>query len=235
MKITEMYSNSQYLHQHPGWDGEEAVLKAGWITALIKKLRLPVNDVIEAGCGSGRILAELSSRFPQATCRGYDLSPQAINIAKQYESERLHFYEADLLQDLNATAELLLLIDVLEHVPDYYGLLEGLRAKAQHFIFHIPLDLSCRGILKPELLLQQRQASGHIHYFSKEMVLWMLHDTGYQVVDWTYTKPTSDLQPGPGIKNKAKRSARNISFNLSKDKAVKWWGGYSMLIAARAI
>lgn len=235
MKITEMYSNDQYLNQHPSWDGEEAVLKATWIIGMIKKLRLPVTDIIEAGCGSGRILAELSKQFTDARLRGYDLSPQAINIAKQYESERVTFYEADLLKDGNASAELLLLIDVLEHVPDYYGMLEGLHSKAKHFIFHIPLDLSCRSILKPVLLMQQRQTSGHIHYFSKEMVLWMLHDTGYQVMDWWYTKPTSDLQAEPGFKQKAKRSARNISFNLSKDKAVKWWGGYSMLIAARAI
>lgn len=235
MKITEMYSNNQYLQQHPTWDGEEAVLKAGWINEMIRKLRLPVTDVIEAGCGSGRILTELSKQYPDACFRGYDLSPQAINISKQYESSKVTFHEADLLQDANASAELLLLIDVLEHVPDYYGLLEGLRAKAKHFIFHIPLDLCCRSILKPELLMQQRQSSGHIHYFSKEMVLWMLHDTGYQVIDWWYTKPMSDLQSESGIKKKAKRSIRNISFNLSKDRAVKWWGGYSMLIAARAI
>lgn len=235
MKITEIYSNNQYLQQHPTWDGEEAVLKAGWINDMITKLRLPVTDTIEAGCGSGRILAELSKHHPGARFRGYDLSPQAINIAKQYESGTVSFHEADLLQDANASSDLLLLIDVLEHVPDYYGMLEGLHAKAKHFIFHIPLDLCCRSILKPELLMQQRQSSGHIHYFSKEMVLWMLHDTGYQVIDWWYTKPASDLQAEPGIKKKAKRSIRNISFNLSKDRAVKWWGGYSMLIAARAI
>lgn len=235
MKITEMYANNQYLNQHPTWDGEEAVLKAGWIIDMIKKLRLPVTDIIEAGCGSGRILAELSKEFADARLRGYDLSPQAINIAKQYESDKVSFYEADLLKDASASSDLLLLIDVLEHVPDYYGMLEGLHSKSKHFIFHVPLDLCCRSILKPALLMQQRQTSGHIHYFSKEMVLWMLHDTGYQVIDWRYTKPTSDLQREPGIKKKAKKSIRNISFNLSKDRAVKWWGGYSMLIAARAI
>lgn len=235
MKITKMYTDSQYLHQHPTWDGEEAVLKAAWINEMIKKLQLPITDVIEAGCGSGRILSELSKQHPAAHFRGFDVSPQAISIAKQYENNLISFHEADLLKDSTASAELLLLIDVLEHVPDYYGLLEGLHSKAKHFIFHIPLDLCCRTILKPELLMQQRQSSGHIHYFSKEMVLWMLHDTGYQVMDWWYTKPTSDLQSEPGIKNKTKKSIRNLSFNLSKDRAVKWWGGYSMLIAARTI
>jgi SAM-dependent methyltransferase len=234
MKRTEMYSNNQYLQQHPGWDGEEAVLKAGWIRNMIEKQQLKFNEVLEAGCGSGRILAELSKHYPGTYFRGYDVSPQAIAIAKQYENDRISFYEADLFS-YNGKANLLLLIDVLEHVPDYYGLLENFHSKAEHFIFHIPLDLSCRSILKPHLLQQQRQLSGHIHYFSKEMVLWMLHDTGYQVMDWWYTKPFSDTTASGSVKNKARKTIRNLSFNLSRERAVKWWGGYSMLIAARSI
>jgi SAM-dependent methyltransferase len=235
MKQTEMYRNNQYLELHPGWDGEEAVLKAGWIRNMIDKHKLPLHEVLEAGCGSGRILAELSKHYPDALFKGFDISPQAIDIAKQYESERVLFYEAALPGAFAGKADLLLLIDVLEHVPDYYGLLENLHSKAAHFIFHIPLDLSCRSLMKPQLLHQQRQASGHIHYFSKEMALWMLHDTGYQVIDWWYTKPVDDSNPAAGVKRKTKKTLRNLSFNLSKEQAVKWWGGYSMLIGARAI
>ncbi|MGB8194597.1 MAG: class I SAM-dependent methyltransferase [Chitinophagaceae bacterium] len=235
MKRTDMYTNSQYLQQHPTWDGEEAVLKAGWIRKMIDDQQLPVDTVIEAGCGSGRILSELSKYFPAAYFKGYDLSPQAIAIAKQYQTDKINFFEANFLKEQHVVADLLLLIDVLEHVPDYYGMLEGLHSRATHYIFHIPLDLCCRSILKPELLMQQRQNSGHIHYFSKEMVLWMLHDTGYQVMDWQYTKPVSDLEAANSMKGRTKKTIRNFSFNISKDRAVKWWGGYSMLIAARAI
>ncbi|HEY0678264.1 MAG TPA: class I SAM-dependent methyltransferase [Chitinophagaceae bacterium] len=235
MKRTEMYMNDQYLQQHPGWDGEEAVLKAGWINEMIIKHRIPANEIVEAGCGSGRILAELAKAYPTSRLTGYDISPKAIAIAKELESENISFYEADMITAYPGKADLLLLIDVLEHVPDYYGLLEGLHAKASYFIFHIPLDLSCQSLLKSQLLYQQRQHSGHIHYFSKEMVMWMLHDTGYQVMDWSYTKPVSDSGPNPSVKGKTKKALRNISFNLSKEQAVKWWGGYSMLIAARPI
>jgi SAM-dependent methyltransferase len=235
MKLTEMYTNHQYLQQHPDWDAEEAVLKAGWIMNMINKHKLPMNEVVEAGCGSGRILAELSKHYPAGHFKGYDISPQAIAIAKQYQDERTEFHHADLLSAYQNKADVLLLIDVLEHVPDYYGMLESLHAKAGNFIFHIPLDLSCHSLLKPHLLEQQRQASGHIHYFSKDMVLWMLRDTGYQITDWWYTKPVSDTEAAKGIKSKTKKTIRNISFNLSREKAVKWWGGYSMLIATKAI
>jgi SAM-dependent methyltransferase len=235
MKLTEMYTNDQYLQQHPDWDGEEAVLKAGWIMSMINKHKLPMKEVVEAGCGSGRVLAELSKHYAGGLFKGYDISPQAIAMAKQFQDRQTTFYQADLLTAYQGKADVLLLIDVLEHVPDYYGMLESLHDKADHFIFHIPLDLSCYSLMKPHLLEQQRQASGHIHYFSKDMVLWMLRDTGYQLTDWWYTKPVSDTGPVKGIKSKTKRTIRNISFNLSKECAVKWWGGYSMLIAAKAI
>jgi SAM-dependent methyltransferase len=234
MKLTDMYTNEQYLQSHPNWDGEEAVLKAGWIRAMIDRHKLSVSDVIEIGCGSGRILAELSTHYPNAYWKGYDISPQAIAIAKQYETDRVTFREGSH-HNHSGKAELALLIDVLEHVPDYYGLLASIHDKAAQFIFHIPLDLACRSLLKPHLLEQQRQFSGHIHYFSKEMVLWMLHDTGFQVIGWEYTKPSSDTAATGGFKAKTKKTLRNLSFNFSKERAVKWWGGYSMLIAARAI
>lgn len=234
MKVTDMYSNEEYLRLHPNWDGEEAVLKAGWIREMIDQYRLPVSDVIEIGCGSGRILSELSAHYQGGHWKGYDISPQAIAIAKQYETTNVTFHEG-AHTDHAGKASLALVIDVLEHVPDYYGLLGGLHGKAEHFIFHIPLDLACRSLLKPVLLHQQRRHSGHIHYFSKEMALWMLHDTGYQVIGWQYTRPTADTGPARGIKAKAKKTLRNLSFNFSKERAVKWWGGYSMLIAARAI
>ena len=229
-----MYKNGQYLQLHPGWDGEDAVLKSSWIREMIDKHDLPVSEVIEVGCGSGKILAELSAHYKDARFKGYEISPEALSIAKQYAGERIELYEQEL-PDSPGAADLLLLIDVLEHVPDYYGLLENVRPAAKHFIFHIPLDLSCRSLMKPQLLWNEREHSGHIHYFSKDMVLWMLRDAGYTITDWWYTKPSSDLHKAGGLKGQSKKTIRNLSFNLSKEKAVKWWGGYSMLIAAKAI
>jgi len=229
-----MYTNGEYLRRHPTWDGDDAVLKSAWIRDMIDQHRLPVNTIVEVGCGSGRILSELAVHYPQANVTGYDISPDAIGMAQQYANSRVSFREA-ALPDSSVTADLLLLIDVLEHVPDYYGLLENIRSAARHFIFHVPLDLSCRSLMKPQLLLQEREHSGHIHYFSKEMVLWMLRDARYTVMDWRYTQPVCDLERPRGLSGRVKKAVRNLSFNLSKERAVKWWGGYSMLIAAKAI
>ena len=127
----------------------------------------------------------------------------------------------------------MLTIDVVEHVDDYYGFLRKLKAKSGYFVFHIPLDLSCRTVMKPHVLLQQRQSVGHIHYFTKETAIWMLQDTGYELIDWVYTKPVIDFFPASSYKRFIKKLLRNISFAINKDWSVKKWGGYSIMVLAK--
>ena len=126
-----------------------------------------------------------------------------------------------------------MIIDVVEHVDDFYEFLRRLKTKGRNFVFHVPLDLSCRTIMKPHVLLQQRQSVGHIHYFTKEIVEWALKDTGFEIIDWVYTKPIVDIDSADSPKRWIKKILRNLSFAINKDWSVKKWGGYSMMILAK--
>ena len=79
-------------------------------------------------------------------------------------------------------------------------------------------------------MLQQRQDVGHIHYFSKEMVLWAMKDCGYQVIEWKYTKPVTDCKPSPTFFRGLEKTLRKFSFWIHEDLSAKLWGGYSMLL-----
>jgi Methyltransferase domain len=234
MKRTEIYQNGEYFKKNPTWDAADAVWKVQWIKTLLDRNSLQFNEVTEVGCGSGKILEGLSVLYPSVqSWKGYDISPQAIELTKQIQDRRILFFNEDFLNIEQHPTDLLLTIDVVEHVADYYGFLEKLKNKSSYFVFHIPLDLCCRTLLKPHILMQQREAVGHIHYFSKEMVLWMLKDTGYEVMDWRYTKSMLDLLPQSSLKNKLKKTLRHTSFSLDEEKSVKYWGGYSMMILAK--
>ncbi|HTE09963.1 MAG TPA: class I SAM-dependent methyltransferase [Chitinophagaceae bacterium] len=234
MKRIEMYENGAYFEKNPTWDAADAVWKVQWIKKLLSKNTIEFNNVVDVGCGGGKLLQELCELYPEIKdWTGYDISPQAIDLARQMQDKRLSFFNEDFLSNDTKRAGLLLTIDVVEHVADYYGFLEKLKNKSDYFVFHIPLDLSCRTILKPHVMLQQREAVGHIHYFSKEMVLWMLKDTGYEIIDWDYTKLMIDLLPQASVKNKLKKILRKLSFSLNTDKSVKLWGGYSMMVLAK--
>lgn len=234
MLRSEMYTNGEYLRNNPDWDEKDAVHKVNWLNTLVTRNSLELKDVVEVGCGSGGILLELAKLYPHHELfTGYDISPQAIEIAKKNSAERIQFVSGNFLENTSPHAHTLLLFDVIEHVEDYYGFLSKLKGRADHFIFHIPLDLSCRTIFKPHVLLQQRNAVGHIHYFTRQMVLWMLKDTGYTVTDWIYTKPITDITPSQGIKSGIKKMLRKASFSISKNMSVDLWGNYSMMILAK--
>jgi SAM-dependent methyltransferase len=234
MKRTDIYRNGEYFTKHPDWDAEDAVWKVAWIKKLLDKNDIRFEEVADIGCGAGKVLEGLQDLYPSVkSFTGYDISPQAIELAKQIQHPHISFLNEDFTSAEYLHTHLLLTIDVLEHVADYYGFLEKLKGKSNYFIFHIPLDLCCRTILKPHVLLQQRESVGHIHYFSKEMVMWMLQDTGYEVIDWFYTKPLTDLLPQSSIKNKLKKSLRNISFSVNPGRTAHYWGNYSIMILAK--
>lgn len=230
----DIYLNGTYFKNNPDWDIADAPWKVKVMIGLLKKNKLEATDVIEIGCGAGENLVELAKQYPSIQqLRGYDISPQAIELAKPKSTDRIHFFNDDLAADYTVSTNLLLAIDVIEHVDDYYGFLRKLKTKSEYFMFHIPLDISCKSLLKPHILLQQRQSVGHIHYFSKEMVEWALLDTGYNIVDWVYTKPIDDTLPARSFKRWVKKILRNFFFAMDKDHSAKRWGGYSMMILAK--
>lgn len=229
-----MYINGEYLKNNPTWDEEDAAWKAGQIHQLLVRNKIQPAQITEIGCGAGGILENLSSVLPQVKdLRGYDISPQAIEIAQKRQTDRLKFFQDDLLS-VDETAECVLMIDVVEHVADYYGFMEKLKSKGRVFVFHIPLDASCHSLLKPQTMKQQREAVGHLHYFSEEMVWWFLKDTKFEVIDWMYTKPIPDIQKkSRSFKQAIKKRLRNLSFAINPSKSVKLWGGYSLMILAK--
>src|SRR5579871_5257688 len=226
-----IYTNGRYLKNNSTWDVEDSPWKSDAIIDLLKSNRLEPADVIEVGCGVGGILDNLSRKcsFIQSL-RGYDISPQAIEIAKKNESGKLLFFNEDITLQNDIHTDLLLVIDVVEHIEDFYGFLKKLKSLSEFFIFHIPLDLSCRTILKPHVMLQQREAVGHVHYFSEEMVFWFFKDMGYEIIDFEYTKPVVDVNPADSFKRAVKKILRNCSFGMNKKLSAKLWGGYSLMI-----
>lgn len=234
MDFERFYKEGGYLAANPEWDETDSEWKGAMIAALLQKNKMSFNSLTEVGCGAGGIVAFLAKKFSDKEITGYDISPQAIAIAlkKAAANPQLHFYNADYLMEAGSSTDVLIMADVLEHVPDYYAFLNKLKEKSRQFVFHIPLDVNCRTVLKPHILLQQRKDVGHIHYFTEDYVWWMLNDCGYKVKDWHYTKPLIDTKPPQSVKQAIKKILRALSYAISKKWSARLWGGYSLLILA---
>ena len=231
-KAGERYFDGAYLAHNPTWHAEHSPTKARWIDELLERNGVEPATIAEVGCGSGEILVELKKRRPDARFTGFEISPQAYAICSTKQAPGLEFRLADLLETPNERFDLLLAIDVFEHVPDYMGFLKALKGKAEHALFHIPLDLSVQALLRGTSYPILRDHTGHLHYFFKYTALATLRDCGYEIVDWTYTRSSQEL-PGKGLRTKLANLPRRLVQLVSEDLSARLFGGYSLLVLAR--
>jgi cyclopropane fatty-acyl-phospholipid synthase-like methyltransferase len=231
-EAAERYFDGAYLAHNPTWHAEHSATKARWIDDILRRNALEPRTIAEVGCGSGEILVELKKRRPEAQFTGFEISPQAYVICSAKNAAGLDFRLEDLLQCETSTFDLLLAIDVFEHVPDYLGFLKALRAKAEHKIFHIPLDLSVQALARASSYPVLRDQTGHLHYFFKDTALATLRDCGYEIVDWNYTRSSQEL-PGKGVRTKIANLPRKLMQLVSEDLSARFFGGYSLLVLTR--
>lgn len=235
---TERYTEGEYLQHNPDWHVGDSPWKANQIIEMLARHQLQPASICEVGCGAGEILRQLHDRLdyrPMLT--GYEISPQALELAQPRTTDRLTFRLEDILDDEEATFDLMLVMDVIEHLEDYHAFLRRLHPHSPMTLLHIPLELSVNSVLRPGMLIEHRQTLGHLHFFTESTALDMLESLGYRIVDWTYTaaSSTSSVTRWRALTRKQKllEHARRLLFPRSPAAAARLFGGYSMLVLAR--
>jgi SAM-dependent methyltransferase len=227
-----MYTSGRYLEQNPSWHVEDSAWKALQVERMLRRHDLRPQTVCEVGCGAGEVLRSLRERLPEQTrFVGYEISPDAFELAQARTTDRLEFRLANVLDDPAARFDVVLLIDVLEHMEDYFGFLRALRGRSPYTIVHFPLEISVQTVLRNRPLLVNRETVGHLHYFNKDLALRALTDTGYEVVDHFYSG--GDL-PARSRIGRVGNVMRRTLFPLNQDLTIRLLGGYSLLVLARA-
>jgi len=227
-----IYTDGEYLKKNATWHVEESSWKAKQILQMLKQNELQPRTICEPGCGAGEVLKQLQEHL-NSECRfwGYEISPQAFEMCKARANQRLHFKFADIRREENVFFDLMLVLDVIEHLEDYFSFLRDIRCKSAYKIFHIPLDLCAQTVLRKDGILKRRNLYAHIHYFTKEIAIRTLEDVGYEVLDYFYTPRMIDL-PLDRLQ-KILRFPRKICFALHPDLTVRALGGFSLLALAK--
>ncbi len=144
----------------------------------------------------------------------------------------MNFHLADLLNEKDKYFDIVMAIDVIEHVDDYLGFLKKMKSKGFYKIIHIPLDISVQRVLRATPIIKARESVGHIHYFTKETALATLKDSGYEIIDYFYTGGAINL-PNRGWKANLLKIPRQLMFSLNSDLTVRILGGYSLMVLAK--
>lgn len=230
--VETRYTDGEYLKDNPDWHAADSRFKADWIASILGRNGVIPSKVAEVGCGAGEILVELSHRYPEAKFSGFEVSPQAFEIASRKANAAIEFHLEDFFSANRPHFDVLMAIDVFEHVPDYMGFIRGFKDRATYKLFHIPIDLSVSGLLRPAAMLHTREVVGHLHSFTKETALETLRDCGLEVIDWNYTHGAEQL-PNPHFKRRVMNLPRRIMRVVNEDFAVRLLGGASVIALAK--
>jgi len=104
MTTRSLYLDGEYLVKNPGWHVGESAWKAKQVLRMLRQNHISPATVCDVGCGVGEVLVQLQQKLGgDPTLWGYDISPQAIELAKARANKRLHFCLADFtaVQDVH--------------------------------------------------------------------------------------------------------------------------------------
>ena len=227
----QIYADGTYLDKNPDWHAEDSPFKVKWIDRILAKVDEPIVTIAEVGCGAGEVLLGLASARPAASFSGFEVSPQAYAICSKKSTDKVKFYFEDVTKS-DKFFDVLMAIDVFEHISDYMGFLRDVRTRAKYKVFHIPLDLSVQGMLRGKSIMYAREVVGHLHYFDKDTALATLADCGYEIVDWQYTFGSEEL-PNRPLRARGLNILRKALRMVGKDVSVRVFGGASLMVLTR--
>lgn len=228
--MSDMYTDGAYIKKHPRWHVEDSPWKAAQVIKILSRNTISPMTVAEFGCGAGEVIRRVNLAFPNARCKGFDISQDAFELTRGRETQNLTYQLTDGTE-CKERFDVILLLDVIEHVEDCFGLLRSMHRRAEYVVAHIPLDLSVLSLLIGTPMANRRSA-GHIHYFTKETALALLSDSGYEVLDWCYPQGAYFL-PSRGWRTRLVNPLRALTAGVAPGLGSLLLGGASIMVLAR--
>lgn len=136
------------------------------------------SSVVEIGCATGELLAAFPAPVG-ARKVGFDISSENVACARSRHPD-IEFFSSDF-SDFEGLADIVVLSDVLEHVPDDCGMLRDAGRLGRLVLINLPLEdnwLNRARAYGPE------DVSGHLRRYSLEKGLALIKSAGLQTQQW---------------------------------------------------
>lgn len=150
-------------------------LERAMMTSFLRSFDSTLPDesprrVIEVGMGEGVIAARVRARFPDASLVGVDLWDDELH--KQWRRRHLTgvFGDIERLPFPDGAADLVLAIEVLEHIPDPEAAVAELaRVATDRIILSVPLEPLWRAgnLLRGRYVSELGNTPGHLQHWSR--------------------------------------------------------------------
>ena len=222
-----MYNDGRYSSKNPDWHESDAPWKATQVLSMLGDRNFRPESIVDIGCGTGGVLEVIAGVLNGTRLVGYDPSPQAISMVERSDRVELRVGTPN---DVHQHYDLLLSLDVFEHVEDYIGFLRSLRPIADWFMFHIPLDVSAQTVIRERPLLAVRSTIGHLHYFTRRTALASLETAGFEIVYDRLLFPND--MTNRKVKTRLANIPRGLGRRITPQLSARIFGGSTLLVLA---
>ena len=212
-----------YTPEMIAWRQAGAIDKANHIKAMLGSRASEVESVLEVGCGTGAVLAEVVKLGIGSRHVGVDAANPAEHAdpqARELELELLCSTE-ERLPFADGSFDLVYASHVLEHVQDERGFLAELKRVSKGYVF---VEVPCELVLRSSgAALQKTLNIGHINAYTKESFVLKLATSGLDVLDarlFDHSEKVHSFFGGP-IKGQIKMALRRAVLKSGERVAGK--------------
>lgn len=236
--IKKLYLENQYLQKNDldlsEEGGEQTRWKISQILPLIDKyltfIKRSEINILDVGGGVGLILKMVSSSINKkyhikVNKYSIDLSPGFLEIQRKNNPDLKQGINEDIRKTSLSDKEmhLVLMVDVLEHVPEPISALKELRRISQFVIFKVPLENnlllnSYNFLTKNKQRLCGIDTVGHINFYNFNRLKQQIEENTGKIIDYYFTN-IFDHYRKVGYynnKNKLKKYINFVASNLFK-------------------
>lgn len=219
---TDPYVDDKYWAKNQNFFEIDTLFKVNKIIPFIEIALKEINkdeiNILDVGGGSGLILMHIaryieSSHQIRVNKFALDLSPKALKIQKNNNPDLLKTLKEDISQCSlkNGEIDIVLMIDVLEHVPDTRKTLSELQRISSFTIFKVPIENTISfkviNLFSGNKYKKKINDMGHIHIFSEKKLLIEIKKSYGTIIDYYYTNIFYEL-----YKRGKDSSGNKISF-----------------------
>jgi SAM-dependent methyltransferase len=161
------------------WRRLGAIDKANNLQSLLGSRS--IYSVLEAGCGTGAVLAEIAKKGIGMSHTGVDIEPPSTHLDPDASKLTFLEYNGTTLPFPDNNFDLVFASHVVEHVLDPRGFISELSRVARRFVYlEVPCELHFRTTHKA---LQTSLDIGHINAYSLESFAILCSTSGLRVID----------------------------------------------------
>ncbi|MHA1253124.1 MAG: methyltransferase domain-containing protein [Candidatus Helarchaeota archaeon] len=218
--IKNLYLTDDYIRKNPSLHKEDSLWKVSKIIPLIDRFIYYNNkniiNLLDVGGGSGIILKTISTYINEKfnimiNKFALDLSPMMLEIQQKNNPDLKKILNENICKTSfnKKEIDLILMIDVLEHIPNPIESLKELKRIAKFIIFKVPLedclDYKIRNFIKRGKVRKSRiEKVGHINIYNINKLKNQIEKYLGHILYFYYTNVFEYFHKSEYYKNKLK-------------------------------